>query len=233
MNNYVEDGIKKFGERITWSDSFKRSTSMCKNSWKKRAIIAEPGILYAESASNLKDTSEVFEEPETEHRSTYKLYVNKRRAASLQLYRKRSNYKSSEFLLAERGENKSWKPRRAIAAMSKVGTVLATRYEFERHCQEYSAWCTTDKGINIHQTLIKATMTCREKQANGKMIVSRQPKHATCKFSLFSFHVNSCLGKPECNNGSNTARRTSPAYTAEQISPLLLGEFADINGCPY
>lgn len=164
---------------------------MCTDLW-GRAGIAETGITYAESASNLTDNSEVCEEPKMEHSRTEKLDAMKRRAARIRIYRKRSKEKYRDCLLPERGGRKSWKPSREIEVMPKVGTVFATRWECERNFREYMTWCATYKVVNINKRAVKQLWRAERKMKRENAFLS--PTEAChMELSLFSAHGSSRL----------------------------------------
>lgn len=140
-------------------------------------------------------------------------------------YRMRALEKARSQLAAEKLAENSWVPRRAHEVDIVVGSLSNTRWECERLCREHTAWTGVQKGVKISKSSERVRMTCKNRGCQALLAFDRQPSSGQWKLNKWTNHMHSCSGEVESSD--LTAKQCYPAYTAAQISRVVMSQVSD------
>ena len=154
---------------------------------------------------------------------------NRRRIQKKQS-KQRAVERAKAALKAERVAAMTWKPRRCVPVNPVVGMCMDARWKCEQLIRAHSAYLAVQKGVNIHQTIVKVVMKCRVKTCNATLVFDLQPKNGNWKLNKYLQHSNDCFGQQVPVAGSSPTRRRTeeqfcaPAYTAQQVARAVIEE---------
>lgn len=132
--------------------------------------------------------------------------------------RRKSYEKAKNALHREKGEARNWVPKPVHEITPRVGIQLRARWQCEQLCRAYTALKAPHDGIKMTATFAVLRCSCRTEECTSIIQFFRQPKSGQWKLNKFTPHKDSCLG----HNGSARKTNCAAAYTAEQVSRLLL-----------
>lgn len=100
----------------------------------------------------------------------------------------------------------------------------------------HTANLAVEKGVNIHQTLVKVVMKCRQENILASFVFDWQPRSGHWKLNKYLQRSNGRFGQAVPLPGSSPISRgkvrgtqyCAPAYTARQVARAILEEACDI-----